>query len=177
MLQTDNDVKFNVIYKKYRTYVKNICRKYTNDKEMLDDYVSESFIRIYRNIDKVDLDCCKTYISMMVKSACIDCIRKARKYKVNVSIDSGDLFEEPSYESSIESDNLSNYVNTLIETLENPYRDIFVMFAIEGLRHKEIAEKLNMNINTVRCNYMKARTMLVSKIQEEKKFSGIEIPA
>ena len=83
--------------------------------------------------------------------------------------------QEKYYEALAKSDNTGEYVNSLIQTLENPYRDIFIMFVIEGLRHKEIAEKLNMNTNTVRCNYMKARTILASKIMEEKKFTGIEI--
>lgn len=174
-MQTDSEVKFNILYKKYKTYVKTICRKYTNDSETLNDYVSESFVRIYKNIDKVNLDCCKTYISIITKSSCIDCIRKNKKRKCDVSIDSQYSYDEPYTETPTESDNTGEYVNSLIQTLENPYRDIFIMFVIEGLRHKEIAEKLNMNTNTVRCNYMKARTILASKIMEEKKFTGIEI--
>ena len=174
---SDNEVKFNIIYKKYRSYVRGICRKYTNDPEVLDDYMSEAFTRVYKNIDKVNLDCCKTYISLMTKSSCIDCIRKEKKRKNDTRLDDLYTCDEPTYEPPVESENTESYVKGLIYDLENPYRDIFVMFAIEGLRHKEIAEKLNMNINTVRCNYMKARTMLADRITAEKRFNAIEVLA
>ena len=166
-MQTDDEIKFNVLYKTYKSYVRNVCRKYTSDSDQLDDFVSDAFVRIHKNIKNVNLDCCKTYISKITSSSCIDNIRKNDKHKNDVSIDTDNFYDTTVYDAGLDSQNTEEYIKSVIYKLEYPYRDIFVMFAIDGLRHKEIAEKLNMNINTVRCNYMKAKNAVSETIKQE----------
>ena len=57
----------------------------------------------------------------------------------------------------------------LIDTLPDGYRLVFNMYAIEGLSHKEIAEKLDIGESTSRSQLVKARKLLQSKVIELQK--------
>lgn len=60
----------------------------------------------------------------------------------------------------------------LIEMLQNlpeGYRMVFNMYVIEGLKHDEIAEELDISINTSKSQLFKARRWLRQKIEERQK--------
>jgi RNA polymerase sigma-70 factor (ECF subfamily) len=56
-----------------------------------------------------------------------------------------------------------------VQNLSPAYRTVFNLYAVEGYSHKEIAEKLNINIGTSKSNFAKARMNL--KKQLEKKLN------
>jgi RNA polymerase sigma-70 factor (ECF subfamily) len=43
------------------------------------------------------------------------------------------------------------------------------MFAIEGFKHREIAEMLGIDINTSKTQFMRARNIVVKKLNELKR--------
>ena len=54
----------------------------------------------------------------------------------------------------------------VIQELPDAYRIVFNMFAIEGYKHKEIAELLQIEISTVKNQYHRARHMIQEKLQK-----------
>jgi RNA polymerase sigma-70 factor (ECF subfamily) len=48
----------------------------------------------------------------------------------------------------------------MIQNLPDGYRLVFNMYAIEGYSHQEIADKLNISVNTSKTQLFKARRML-----------------
>ena len=52
-------------------------------------------------------------------------------------------------------------------TLPDGCRVIFNMYAIEGYKHHEIAERLNISVGTSKSQYSRARKLLI-KILESK---------
>ena len=52
----------------------------------------------------------------------------------------------------------------LIQELPEGYKMVFNMFAIEGYSHKEIAEKLEISVNTSKSQYSRARSYLQKMI-------------
>ena len=54
----------------------------------------------------------------------------------------------------------------VIQELPDAYRIVFNMFAIEGYKHKEIAELLQIEVSTVKTQYHRARHMIQEKLQK-----------
>jgi RNA polymerase sigma-70 factor (ECF subfamily) len=54
----------------------------------------------------------------------------------------------------------------LVQSMPNGYRVVFNMFAIEGYSHKEIGEKLGINENTSKSQYLRARAFLRERIEK-----------
>ena len=57
-------------------------------------------------------------------------------------------------------------IQQLIDNLPDGYRMVFVMYAIEGYKHHEIAELLNISEGTSKSQLFKARQILQQKIKE-----------
>jgi RNA polymerase sigma-70 factor (ECF subfamily) len=60
-------------------------------------------------------------------------------------------------------------IQECIDNLPNGYKSVFVMFSIDGMKHKEIARFLNISENTSKTQYRKARLMLQEQVQQIRK--------
>ena len=72
-----------------------------------------------------------------------------------------------------ESEFTSEELHNVIKDLPAGYRMVFNLYAIEGYKHKEIAKKLEIDINTSKSQYSRAKKLIQSKLAELKKESKI----
>jgi RNA polymerase sigma factor (sigma-70 family) len=54
----------------------------------------------------------------------------------------------------------------LLKTMPEGYRIIFNLYAIEGFKHKEIAEKLNIDESTSKTQYLRAKNWIVKRMKK-----------
>jgi RNA polymerase sigma-70 factor (ECF subfamily) len=54
----------------------------------------------------------------------------------------------------------------LIRQLPSGYQTVFNLVAIEGYDHIETARILDMNVNTVRSQYSRARAILIAQVRQ-----------
>jgi RNA polymerase sigma-70 factor (ECF subfamily) len=57
----------------------------------------------------------------------------------------------------------------VIKNLPEGYRMVFNLYAVEGYKHKEIAEILEIDINTSKSQYSRARSLIRKKLFELQK--------
>jgi RNA polymerase sigma-70 factor (ECF subfamily) len=62
-------------------------------------------------------------------------------------------------------------IQQLIDELPEGYKMVFVMYAIEGYKHFEIADMLHISEGTSKSQLFKARQMLQKQIKELNKTS------
>jgi RNA polymerase sigma-70 factor (ECF subfamily) len=85
---------------------------------------------------------------------------------LEVEIEKAD--REPDFNSL--SDHLeAKDIMELINKLPMGYRTVFNLYAIEGYSHKEIAEKLEISVNTSKSQLSRARGILQSYLLENEK--------
>ena len=73
-------------------------------------------------------------------------------------------FPDPKIISNHEMD--VDDIQLLIDQLPNGYKTVFVMYAVEGYSHKEIAEMLNITESTSKSQLHKGKKMLQEKIHK-----------
>ena len=78
---------------------------------------------------------------------------------------------EHDFTNNIETEIEVAEIQQLIDTLPEGYKVVFVMYAIEGYKHHEIAEALNITEGTSKSQLFKARNMLQQKINDLNKTS------
>ena len=61
------------------------------------------------------------------------------------------------------------YIQRLIDALPEGYKMVFVLYAVEGYKHHEIADMLNISEGTSKSQLFKARKLL----QENLKLKGL----
>lgn len=59
----------------------------------------------------------------------------------------------------------------MIDNLPVGYKTVFVLYDVEGYKHSEIAELLQINENTSKSQLFKARKMLQNMVNKQNKLS------
>ncbi|MEM1002233.1 MAG: RNA polymerase sigma factor, partial [Bacteroidota bacterium] len=94
-----------------------------------------------------------------------ECISELRKKKPIV-YPSDDIEVHENFSDNINSNIAVNEIQQIIDELPEGYKLVFVMYAIEGYKHQEIAELLSISEGTSKSQLFKARQMLQEKIRK-----------
>ena len=152
----------------YQTYFKSmfqICLSYSGDRVEAKDILQEAFIKVFTNLEKFDSkNSMEGWIRRIVTNTAIDYFRKRRRLVfLNEIPDEPDEEEKGSFTlQDLTNDIILRYV----KQLPDGARVVFNLFAVEGLPHKEIAEKLNITEGTSKSQYKRARNLLKKWLYE-----------
>ncbi len=103
------------------------------------------------------------WIKRIMINECLMIIRKDKKYLKVVSID------EATPQAIYFKDRLVfEELLSLLDELPTGYRTIFNLYAVEGYKHRKIAEQLGISINTCKAQLILARKKLQAMIKERK---------
>jgi RNA polymerase sigma-70 factor (ECF subfamily) len=93
-----------------------------------------------------------------------------KKHDFNVALEASNI--PVSNAVSVEEELAEKSILELLNHLPTGYRTVFNLYAIEGYKHKEIAKKLDISVNTSKSQLIKARKRLQVLIQEEQSKAG-----
>ena len=151
-----------------------ICLRYSRSREEAIEILNDGFIKILSKIDKYSPGLSfKGWLRKVMINSAIDYYRRNEKHYHSLDI------SHVQYEST--SDNvLDNFgeqeIIAAIQLLPPSYRMVFNLYVIEGFKHQEIANQLNISVGTTKSNLAIARNKLkkilmmeqVEKINHEK---------
>ena len=160
-------------YKHYYGYAYNICMRYCNKDIDITEIMNDGFLKIFKSIhlfipkyDNLQVSIQGWIKSIMVHTA-IDHFRKnKRNYMIK---DIGEYVSEITDKDSSVIDKMSyKEILALIQQLSPVYRTVFNMFVIDGYKHEEIAEQLNIGVGTSKSNLAKAKQNIRKMIIDKK---------
>jgi RNA polymerase sigma factor (sigma-70 family) len=157
-------------------YALKICYRYVSRTEEAEELVSESFIKLFRNINQFDGNrngeteaLLKGWFKRIVVNTCIDHLRRTHLKLVSQEInEEGETF----------ADNRENGIDKLmyqelieaVKRLTPVYRTVFNLFVIEGFSHEEIAAQLGISVGASKSNLSKARNNLRKMITQQNEY-------
>ena len=166
-----NQAAFIVLYTRYNTGVKSHISRYINQKEDIEDICLESFQKAFSQLGSYNPDYkFSTWIYRIARNTAFDHMNKHDREKNNmpttsISDDFAELKELPATMHNPEEDiiNQQEYDKWLnnIEKLKEDYRAVAKMNLIDNFGYKEIADALDMPINTVKTKIRRATAMLL----------------
>lgn len=134
------------LYNIHGARMKSIALNILGNTADAEDAVQEAFLRIYRGVGRFRGECAfTTWIYRVVVSACYDLARKRRRRKPEIQKDElppGSL-ELPV--SSALDHPLRLTLEQHLGKLSERSRTVFLLFEVEGFKHREIAEILNIS--------------------------------
>lgn len=170
------------LYDNYNTLLMGVCIRYTKSKSDADDIFQEGFIKILTNIDKHQWQGKSSFESWMKTIMANTAIKHYHKSKKESTIEYADdltehedNFEEPDQSTNNEESSFTQ--QDLLEALNrlpDEFRIVFNLHVIEGLKHNEIAQKLDIKERTSRSRLGRARKKLqkeLSKLKKEKQIT------
>jgi len=78
--------------------------------------------------------------------------------------------------ASLDWEQVDERLKAAIEDLGVPYREVLLLWAVEGLKYKEIAEALDIPLGTVMSRLYRARQTLSRQLGEYAAEQGIAVP-
>ncbi len=133
------------------------------------DAAQEALIRIYTKINSYEEKAqFRTWVQRIVTNICID---KFRRKRPSVSIDEHELVFEAG--DNVETEVLSSYaaeeIREAIGKLPDHHRSVVVLRYLQDFSYNEIAESLNLPLNTVKSYLFRARQQLQTLLHDYQK--------
>ncbi|MBZ0247191.1 MAG: sigma-70 family RNA polymerase sigma factor [Cyclobacteriaceae bacterium] len=157
------------LYKEYYAYSMGICLRYSRTREEAVEIVNDGYIKIFTKLDKYSKGLSfKGWLRRVMINSAIDYFRRNEKHYNSLDISHGQ------YETTSETiiDQMAEEeIIAAIQRLPPSYRMVFNLFVIEGYKHEEIANQLNISTGTSKSNLAIARSKLQKILLREHQVS------
>ena len=168
-LKNGDKKAFTWIYNKYFRQLCIYAKEIVEDLKTAEDIVHDLFAILWENREKIDItSSLKTYLFVSTRNFCLKHL-----YHINVRRKYQDSYLNENSEAS-ESDNpmskqiakeTENEIERALNALPKKYREITVLALVKELSYTEIAEKLNIPVNSIGPLFYRARKMLRKNLE------------
>ncbi len=151
--------------RRYRQWVEEfqdqawtLARYILKDPAEAEDVVQESFVKLWNNQDKIDLDKVKPWLMRVVRNGCLDRLRRRRpetEYDDWMEVDAA-----PGPMQGAEQRDTGRQLKAAIQALKEPYRTLVVLRDIEEHSYSEVAGTLDLSMSQVKVYLHRARKQL-----------------
>lgn len=151
-----------VLYELHAPKMLSVCRYYIKDMQHAEEAMLNGFLKVFSNLKSFKSQgSFEGWIRRIMVRESISFLRKKKQIEF-----SSDTIEShnTTYDSS-QTDLDVEHIQKLIDALPEGYKIVFIMYAIEGYKHKEIANMLGINEGTSKSQLFKARQLLQEQIK------------
>jgi len=148
------------VYRRFSSMLFAVSLRYTNSREDAEDVLQDAWVKIYRHLNSFSRNhSFEGWLRRIVVNTAITHYRRQLKHAYHADID--EVHATPAdLEAFKELDYTREELDHAIAQLPTGYGTVFKMYVIDGFRHKEIAEMLQIDINTSKSQLSRARKYL-----------------
>lgn len=158
----------HVLYELHSPKMLSICRYYIKDVHQAEEVMLNGFFKVFKYLKSFKNEgSFEGWMRRIMVRESISYLRQKKRIEFAVE----DQYIERDYANNINTNIEVAEIQQVIDRLPEGYRMVFVMYAIEGYKHQEIAELLNISEGTSKSQLFKARQMLQKKIKEQNNSS------
>lgn len=166
-LKKDDEKAFREIYTNYHQQLFHVAKRYLRSKELAEDAVQDIFVKLWNNRKRLKgSGSLRGFLFTSLKNHVLNMVnRHKRKLRKEVEL----IYEKEMEEETSNVIALSDYrehYDIAVQQLPEKRREVFRLRINEGLTNREVAEYLNISINTVKSQYYKA-TLFIKKYMKE----------
>jgi len=155
-----------VLFELYAPRMLSICRYYIKDIQHAEEAMLNGFFKVFFNLKSFNnKGSFEGWIRRIIVREAISFLRS----KKNIEFITDEIEHYNNYTNNIKTEIEVEHIQQLIDALPEGYKMIFIMYAIEGYKHHEIANMLNITEGTSKSQLFKARKLLQGKIKELNK--------
>jgi RNA polymerase sigma factor (sigma-70 family) len=153
----------SMLYDLYAPKMMIVCLRYSKNKEEAEEILQNGFLRVFKFISQYKREgSLDGWIRKIMINSALQKLRNNVHLKPVISIDTRTY--DLSYAHDIIEQIDGKVLLQLVQSLSPSYRTVFNLYVFEGMKHREIAELLNISEGTSKSNLFDARTILQKKI-------------
>ncbi len=159
--------QFEELFRAYFVPLCNFAKTYVSDSEAARGITQEVFVNMWEKRQTIDPDkSLKSYLFSSVRNRSLNYIRDHKKFSSRLlDVEIAD-FETPLEQDDLELSELQDRVNAAVNSLPEKIKKSFVMNRYEGLKYREIADKLEISQKTVEAHISKALKLLREALKD-----------
>ncbi len=161
-----DQVAFHQLYENYYRRIYALCWRMLADKDSAEDVCQEVFVQLWQKIGNFRGESkFATWLHSVATNIVLGHLRKQKNWLQRIF----SIEEQTVVESSVEltDEREASDLDDKIQLLPERARLVFVLFAVEGYRHEEIAKMLNMAVGSSKSQYHRAKTLLRESLSEQ----------
>lgn len=153
---------FSEMYLTYYLKLVRFAKEFVMLEEDAENITQDVFADLWERRDYIgEIENVNAYLFRLVKNRSLDflkrkiseqkyveCMRTSFEIELSLKLQSLDRFDACYLTEGYDAEML---IQSAINSLPKRCRDIFLMSRMEGLKYKEISERLGLSINTVEC--------------------------
>lgn len=165
---------FKEVYNKFNKKIYTVVLKMLKSKVLSEEVTQEVFLKLWHHKQVFsDFDHLEAWLRTITRNLSLNTLRKTILEK---------KLSEQAYMQFIESDNVTEeaillhdvqkQLDVTIEKLPAQQREVYILCQQDGLKYEEVADKLNISVNTVKTHMKRALASVRASIK-----SGIDLAA
>ncbi len=160
-----------LFYKTFYGKMLAVCMRYSRNREEAQDILHDGMIKVFVKLGSFEnKGSLEGWVRRIIVNNAIDFVRTRKDFYLREEQDYliDDMVDETPNEKELEKvrEMKVEKLIGLIQKLSPAYQMVFNLYAIENMTHKEIADKLNINIGTSKSNLAKAKIRLKELVEE-----------
>ncbi|MCF4102015.1 RNA polymerase sigma factor [Gillisia sp. M10.2A] len=152
------------LYDTYSGKMLSVCRMYVKDIHHAEEVMLNGFFKVFTHLNDFKGEgSFEGWIRRIMIRESISFLRSKKQLEFSEEVFEKNVMHSNNVVSQLEVD----HIQQLIDALPEGYKVVFVMYAIEGYKHQEIANMLNITEGTSKSQLFKARKILKEKLELE----------
>jgi RNA polymerase sigma factor (sigma-70 family) len=151
------------LYQQFYEFAMSIAMRYSRDEMDAADIMSHAFVKVFRSIKSYDSSkgSLHAWIKRIIVNEGLDHIKTRNRFSENVEIET---VAEPEIKNEVLEQMGADEIMKLVQKLPPATHAVFVLYAVEGYTHREIAKKLSISDGTSKWHLSEARKTLQKQI-------------
>ncbi len=147
-IKSGDEIAFSKLFDEQYPLLCFFCDGYIADIDKARSLVQQVFVDLWIKREKLNIThSIKSYMYNAVRNKTIDFLRQ-QKNTIQITAKIENTQKIP-FQNIIQEAEINNRINNSINQLPEKCREIFILCRFEGLKYKQVAEKLNISIKTV----------------------------
>jgi RNA polymerase sigma-70 factor (ECF subfamily) len=154
---------FRELFDSHKNLIFSTSLRMLKDASEAEDVTQEVFLRVFRNINQFEgKSSLRTWILKIAVNLCVDKMKswEFRRSENSVPIEESFLIDS----SNPKAPDISRTMSSTISSLPINTKTVFVLRALQGLKHEEISYVMGISIGTSKSQYSHARSLLRKRL-------------
>lgn len=146
-----------------------VCRQYLKNNDLAEEVMLSGFLKMFTNLNNFKNEgSFEGWIRRIMVNESISQLRKDKKLHF---VSEAEIDNTTDHSTYMETELEEADIQKMIDALPDGYKTVFVLYAVEGYKHSEIGELLQISENTSKSQLFKARKMLQNMVKQQNNIS------
>lgn len=168
----NNDEKaFEKLFHQYYSHLCVFASRILQDDISAEETVQDFFVKLWEKRQQLSIETSlKNYLFRSIKNLCLNLIKHNKTRLHHAQTILSDAKNNQTEEDNFFEIGLAEKIEESIQSLPDKRREIFLLSRKEGLKYREIAERLNISIKTVEAQMSLSIKALREKLKQYSTF-------